>query len=719
MRRWTVWMCLVLALVASGCGGIASQAHGSFGTAPPTSARLLAYKSCSQFLSQVKTEALGEVGPDGLPDPGAGFVSSSVGTALATAGTPTTSAPMAAAAGAAIGANASAGTDQAASEATPAYSTTNDQEQGVDEPDLVKTNGELLVALRESPVGLQVVSLGSPPRLRGFLALGDNGGDPTGMFLMGNDVVVLAPGSGASPTTDVTVVDLTDPDHPVVAHSFTVQGREVDARLIAGYVELVVDSTPNLAFVTPADGSAAASRGALEANRALVLDSTASDWLPSVTSEPSGSTSGPKCTSTLHPVAASGLDTVSVVPIVSTSTQPLPAVTVMGDATTVYASTSSLYVATSPWSELQRMPVVAAPNDPAPIAPSVPTPGDTTAGDTTEVHGFDLSDPAAPRYVGSGQVPGTLIGQYALSEYQGYLRVATTVGNPSPAPEDGAAPTTLSDNQVTVLQPQSGTLATMGSIDGLGSGEKIYAVRFIGSLAFVVTFRQTDPLYVVDLSAPTNPRTAGTLDLTGYSSFLQPVGNGLMLGIGQAVDQNLRVTGLQVSLFDVADPNNPTLVSKLVYPEGTSAAENDPHALLYWAPSDLAVMPLQLPGEIVPTPGTPGSPIPHNGSDTGTASTPFDGAVALSISSTGVTEAARLSHPTPATAPSSSATSGAASAGGMAGGVEAEPSIAPYFPNSGIERAVVVGSTLYTVSDSGIMANDLSGFAQVAWLPYS
>src|SRR5271165_7668283 len=116
MRRWTVWMSLVLALVASGCGGIASQTHGSLGTAPPTSARLLAYNSCSQFLSQVKTEALAEVGPDGLPNPGAATVSSSVGAALATAGTPTTSAPMAAAV---AGANASAGTDQAASAATP------------------------------------------------------------------------------------------------------------------------------------------------------------------------------------------------------------------------------------------------------------------------------------------------------------------------------------------------------------------------------------------------------------------------------------------------------------------------------------------------------------------------------------------------------------------------------------------------------------------------
>jgi uncharacterized secreted protein with C-terminal beta-propeller domain len=710
-------MGLVLALVASGCGGVVSQAHGSSGTAPPASARLLAYTSCSQFLSQVKTQALAEVGPDGLPNPGAALVSSSVGAPLSTVGTSTGSAPMAAASAGANAANAAMGTDQAASASTPTYSTTNDQEQGVDEPDLVKTNGQLLVALRESPVGLQVASLGTVPRLRGFLALSDNGGEPTGMFLVGNDAVVLAPGSGASPTTDVTVVDLTDPDHPVVTHSFTVQGSEVDARLIAGYVELVVDSTPNLPFVAPADGSAVASRRALEANRALVLDSTASDWLPSVTSKPSGSTSDPNCASTLHTVTAAGLDTVSVVPIVPNSSQPLPAVTVMGDATTVYASTSSLYVATSPWSELQSLSAAGAPNDPAPMAPSGPTPGDTTAGDTTEIHGFDLSDPAAPRYLGSGEVPGTLIGQYALSEYQGSLRVASTVGTPSPAPDDGSAPTTLSDNRVTVLQPQNGALATVGSIDGLGSGEKIYAVRFIGSLAFVVTFQQTDPLYVIDLSDPTNPRTAGQLALTGYSSFLQPVGNGLLLGIGQAVDQNLRVTGLQVSLFDVANPSNPTLVSKLVYPEGTSAAESDPHALLYWAPSDLAVMPLQLPGDDAPLPVTPGSPIPHNGSDTGTTSAPFDGAVAVTISSTGLTEAARLSQPTPSTAPSS-ATGGPPSAGGIAGGVEAEPSIAPYFPSSGIERAVVVGNTLYTVSESGIMANDLNGFAEVAWLPY-
>ena len=108
---------------------------------------------------------------------------------------------------------------------------------------------------------------------------------------------------------------------------------------------------------------------------------------------------------------------------------------------------------------------------------------------------------------------GTLIGQYALSEYQGYLRVATTVGAPSPAPEDGVAPGAPSDNRVTVLQPQNGALVTVGSLGGLGSGEKIYAVRFIGTLGFVVTFRQTDPLYVVDVSVPL--RAAGQPNAAG------------------------------------------------------------------------------------------------------------------------------------------------------------------------------------------------------------
>lgn len=282
MRRWAVWVCVVVALAASGCSTVdASRGHSG-----PDPARLLSYTSCSQLLSQVKAQALSEVGPNGLPDPPAAFGSSSVGTPERLA---------AAASSTAAGvANDAAGTDRAASAGVPAYSTTNDQEQGVDEPDLVKTNGQLLVTLRDDPVGIQVASVGAVPRLRGFLSMADTV-DPSGMFLVGNDAVVLGsstspvpqprsgnpsqssgvpngggpmiPATPTAPTTDVTVVDLTDPDHPVVAHSFVVKGAEVDARLIAGYVELVVDSAPTLPFVTPTDWSPATSHQALDANR--------------------------------------------------------------------------------------------------------------------------------------------------------------------------------------------------------------------------------------------------------------------------------------------------------------------------------------------------------------------------------------------------------------------------------------------------------------------
>jgi hypothetical protein len=733
---------VVVAVAASGCGVVTSPPGTGEDMAAPPQAQLLAYTSCAQFLAQVKAQALAEIGPDGLPTPSGTFLPSlevprftaRAGVGIASSG---------AAAGPAAGvADSAAGTPEGAA---PSYSTTNNQEQGVDEPDLVKTNGRLLVALRENPVGLQVASVGAgagpTPRLRGFLPFSTTAGSPTGFFLVGNDAVVFAPGTspvpqagapatprasgpnnagqatdvvptGAPPTTQVTVVDLTDPDHPVVSHSFVVQGTEVDARLVDGYVELVVDSAPNLAFVTPSDASPTALQQALAVNRSLILGSTASDWLPTVVSEPSGRISSPNCTSTMHTVAASGVDTVSVVPIDPSSGQPLPAVTMMGDATTVYASTSSVYVATSPWSELEAMPPTTGVN--APLVPAPPASG--PAAGTTEVHGFDLSDPAAPRYLGSGQVPGTLIGQYALSEYQGYLRVATTVGEPSPAPNDGTSSAAPSDNRVTVLQPQGGALVTVATASGLGSGEKIYAVRFIGPLAYVVTFRQTDPLYVVDLSNPADPHAAGQLALTGYSSFLQPVGNGLLLGIGQSVDSNLRTSGLQVSLFDVSDPANPTLVSKLAYPEGSSAAETDPHALLYWPPSGLALMPLELPGGVGPASTTP-TPF-DTGSSSGAGSSSFEGAVAIHVSPTGLAEAGRLTQPAPTTAPSPGCL--ACSGGPSSAGGTAQPAVVrPYFPSSTIERVVVVGQTIFTISEQGIMASDLTSFSQVAWLPYS
>ena len=134
---------------------------------------------------------------------------------------------------------------------------------------------------------------------------------------------------------------------------------------------------------------------------------------------------------------------------------------------------------------------------------------------------------------------------------------------------------------VSVLEQHGGRLTTVGLVDGLGRGEQIRAVRFLGPLGYVVTFRQTDPLYTVDLSAPTRPRVAGELKILGYSAYLHPVGDGKLLGLGQDADKNGRTSGLQLSLFDVSDPAAPRRIDQLTVRGAWSDVEGDHHAFSF------------------------------------------------------------------------------------------------------------------------------------------
>ena len=125
---------------------------------------------------------------------------------------------------------------------------------------------------------------------------------------------------------------------------------------------------------------------------------------------------------------------------------------------------------------------------------------------------------------------------------------------------------------------------------GLGKGERIYAVRFLGDRGYVVTFRQVDPLYTLDLRDPERPRVRRA-EGHRLSSYLHPVSDTLLLGIGQDATEQGRTLGTQVSLFDVSDPAPPRLVGARVARPGASAAEQDHHAFLWWrarAPGGLA-----------------------------------------------------------------------------------------------------------------------------------
>ncbi len=118
-------------------------------------------------------------------------------------------------------------------------------------------------------------------------------------------------------------------------------------------------------------------------------------------------------------------------------------------------------------------------------------------------------------------------------------------------------------------------------------------MRFIGDMGYVVTFRQTDPLYTVDLSDPAAPEVVGELELLGYSAYLHPLGGDLLLGIGQDATATGQTTGTQLSLFDVSDPANPERLQQTAIPGASSAAEYDHHAFLYWPETGLAMLPVQ------------------------------------------------------------------------------------------------------------------------------
>jgi hypothetical protein len=132
-----------------------------------------------------------------------------------------------------------------------------------------------------------------------------------------------------------------------------------------------------------------------------------------------------------------------------------------------------------------------------------------------------------------------------------------------------------------VLRLDGDRLTTVGKVGGLGRNEQIYSVRFIGPIGYVVTFRRTDPLYTIDLSDPAAPKVVGQLKILGYSAYLHPAGDGLLLGIGQDADAQGRATGLQMSLFDVSNPAEPKRVSRVTLPNTWSDAEGDHHAFTF------------------------------------------------------------------------------------------------------------------------------------------
>ena len=478
---------------------------------------------------------------------------------------------------------------------------TNLQESGVDEPDTAKTvDGLLYVVARNR---LQVLRAGASPELLSSLPLGESAYGAE-LLVQGDRVLVVAPGGwayggpavdvgrpmagfpvgGGSATTRLVLVDVADPRGPQVLEELELGGRYLSARLSDGAVRVVTSATPTPRGTSPQPPyGPAQEQAARDANVRAARAMTLADVLPRTVRRAADGrvlTDGPAvgCRDVRHAPSTQGASTLVVTTLdPARDLQPLDTTAVTMDGELVYASADRLYVATSRWG-------TRAPAEPVDDSPGTAT-ATVTEQVTTELHAFDVSSPTGTSYSGSGSVDGYVLGRWALSSYDGHLRVATTS-----SPPWGQGPPSAS--RVTVLAERPDGLVETGRVDGLGVGERIYAVRYFGALATVVTFRQTDPLYVLDLADPTTPRLLGELKVPGFSTYLHPVGDDRLLGIGQDADAQGRVTGVQLSLFDLSDRSRPVQLDRMSLGQGYTQAGEDSRAFGFDVVRSTALLPL-------------------------------------------------------------------------------------------------------------------------------
>ena len=636
-----------------------SGSQGPMGFAP---AALQQFGDCSAFLDYVHTEGADRVGPYGFD--GGGFFGPLDDVAVESA---ETDAPAEAVT--AKSSDASSSTiDRVTTEGgggDGTYSTTNVQVDGVDEPDIVKTDGDRIIAIAGEMLHyIDIADDGGTGTKRGSVALnGQNGsytygheiflaGDRAFVFAQGefyggypepaftDDIAVstaaprqlaevdaeadfaeteaapedeliqiepdfsiggpIRPGSYQGPQTLIIEVDLSNPDALAVANTMSIDGRYISARSIGDTARIVVTSPPqDLGFLYPSNPGT--EQKAEETNREVVRNSTEQDWLPEFRIDRNdGSTEEGQlvdCSGVFAPADFGGFDMLSIVTLDLGADLAAPTGTssVMATGDTVYASQDRLYVSTNIWS-----PII-----------NEQTNEWLDENYETAIHRFSIADPGAARYEASGSVEGHLLNQFSMNDRDGVFYVATTKGAPWAE---------SSESQIISMEVNGDQLQQIGSVGGLGLGERIFSVRYVDDTAYVVTFRQVDPFYVIDLRDPRNMAVQGELKIPGFSNYLHPISDDLVIGVGQDATDDGRTTGTKVSLFDVSDPTNPLEIDVWTMPDGFSDAQFEHRAFLWWGPTNTAVLPLQSYGD------------------------QFAGAIVLNVTADGITEQGRISH---------------------------------------------------------------------------
>jgi inhibitor of cysteine peptidase len=506
--------------------------------------------------------------------------------------------------------------------AAPDYSPTNIQVAGVDEADIVKTDGEYIYLVSGNRT---IIVKAYPPEQAQVLSEIELEGTATGIFINGDKLVVfeeetpyydirLGPAGEnylpsiayyTSPKTFIKVYDVSDRENPRLQRDLSADGQYISSRMIGDYAYVVInepvyeqDDELNLPKIYFGGNET-------EIPATDIYYSDVSDYYYMYT-------------------------TIMAINTQNDDQEPTYETILLGSSSNVYVSLNNIYLTFPVWG--------------------------TGVGDfeKTSIYRIYIEGDEI-EYVASGEVPGMVLNQFSMDEYDGYFRVATTTYEPTPR------------NHVYVLNM---ALNITGSLKNLAPGETIYAARFMGERGYLVTFKQTDPLFVIDLSDPQNPQALGELKITGYSDYLHPYDENHIIGIG-------RETGIKIALFDVSDVNHPVEISK--YEIGDQGTDSpvlwDHKAFLFDKSRNLLVIPVSV-AEIdeshYPLPKTYYEYV-------------WQGAYVFNISlDQGLQLKGRITHYDS----------------------EAQPWEQEY-PTYSVNRSLYIGDVLYTISDAKIMMNSL------------
>jgi uncharacterized secreted protein with C-terminal beta-propeller domain len=419
------------------------------------------------------------------------------------------------------------------------YSGTNIQVAGVDEPDMVKTDGYFLYVL----TGEHVVILRAYPASQAqVISRIDVGEDASEILVKDNRLVVF---QRQRPDEHVKIYNIADRAYPKLIQDVSFErSRYIDARMIDDHVYVVIS---RYVQIDPNDG--------------LIL--------PKITNN--GAATEVQPTQICHFDDPAPYYEFILVVSIDLVDREVRYKSFMADSTSdMYVSRSNIYIAGVDYGGLHVW--------------------DWWSFfwiESTNLHKISIDD-GFINYVASGNVTGWVLNQFSMDEYEGYFRVATTSG--------GAWAGSGSQNNLYVL---GSTMETVGSLENLATGETIHSARFMANRCYLVTFKKIDPFFVIDLSDPTSPTVLGELKIPGYSDYLHPYDANHIIGLGKdAYDMGdfAWFQGVKLSMFDVTDVANPKEISTYIIGDrGTeSEALYDHKAFMFDKEKNLLIIPIDL-----------------------------------------------------------------------------------------------------------------------------